>query len=130
MKSLFNVFCFLMLVGSFTLLGIYQSNGTEKPHKIHKLDTVKAIQTVKEVNEIVKTELYLDSTTAGVCDTCRSSFVSVLKENRDLVDSVFNENLILYDNWIATKELNDSLQNVQKIVLLEINRSKAILKKR
>lgn len=129
MKNSFNAFCLIMLVGAFALLGVYQSNGYQKPQK-QSFDTVKAIKKVHEINDVVKTELLLDSTTFGVCDTCRSSFVSVLKENRDLVDSVFNENLILYDNWIQTKNLNDSLENINKMVLLEIRKSRGILKKR
>lgn len=129
MKSLFNGFCLLMLVGAFALLGVYQSSGTQK--KIpQSFDTVKAVQKVHEINDVVKTELLLDSTTFGVCDTCRSSFVSVLQENRGLVDSVLDENLILYDNWMATKRLNDSLESTNKMVLLELKRSKEILKKR
>ncbi|MEA5426802.1 hypothetical protein [Arcicella lustrica] len=129
MKNSFNAFCLLMLVGGFIMVGVYHSNGNQKPQK-QSFDTVKAVQKVHEINDVVKTELLLDSTTFGVCDTCRSSFVSALQENRTLVDSVLDENLVLYDNWIATKSLNDSLLKVNKMVLLEINRSKAILKKR
>ena len=129
MRNLFNAFGFIMLVGAFALLGVYQSNGSQKPEK-QSFDTVKAIQKVHEINDVVKTELLLDSTTFGVCDTCRSSFVSVLQENRTLVDSVLNENLVLYDTWMNTKSLNDSLQNINKMVVLEIKRSNAILKKR
>ncbi len=132
MKNLFNLFCFLMLVGSFTLLGIYQSNGTSEKAKVNiqPIDTAKAIETVQEVNDIVKAELYLDSTSFGVCDTCKSSFVSVIQENRNLVNSVLEENLVLYDNWMKTKDLNDSLTNVNKMVMLEIKRGRSLLHKK
>lgn len=131
MKNLFNLFCFLMLVGAFGLLGIYQSKGTEQHPNVNViLDTAKAIESVKQVNNIVKTELYLDSTSFGVCDTCKSSFVSVIQENRDLVNSVLDENLVLYDTWMKTKALNDSLDKVNKIVVLELKKGKSLLNKK
>ena len=130
MKNLFNAFCLLMLVGAFALLGVYQSKGTEQPKELKKLDTAQIINSVQSVNSVVKTELYLDSTTFGVCDTCRTSFIAVVKDNRQYADSLLKENLVLYQNIIDTKALNDTAIKYKNKLMLEIQRTKALLKKK
>lgn len=132
MQNSFKFIVALLICSLFAYLGIseVEANGQDELASwgiVQKLDTAKVIHSVHEINGIVKTEMYLDSTSFGVCDTCVSSFSSVLTENRMLVDSVVKENIILNEHLEKTRMLNDSLSSIEIRIDKEIKRGCKII---
>jgi hypothetical protein len=133
MRNLFKIFAFVAIIGSLLSfvdsenINAASTGGAVVVTKFTPAQTQNVIQAVHELNGVVKTELLLDTTRAGVCDTCMSAFTDVLKVNRKLSDSLNVENSILYENWIKTIALNDTLERVQKLVKAQILRSKKSL---
>ena len=96
--------------------------------KLSQHDANVVVEKVYELNGLVRTEIMLDTTKFGVCDTCSGSFQTALKVNRQLVDSLNKENGILYERYVKAIDLNQELQDINKLVSKEIEKSKTILK--
>ena len=136
MRNLFKIW---LAVGSFLMLAAFvtETSGSEKsksePVTFHKTLTTQqanvVVEKVYNLNGLVKTEITLDTTKFGVCDTCSGSFLTALKVNRQLVDSLNKENGALYEKYVESIDLNDELSKVNALVKNQIDISTAKLKK-
>lgn len=123
---LFLLLSLLSFVGVKSIIGNNAKMDAEKFIKL-KTDTTQAISSVKEIGQVVSQEMYIDTNSFGVCDTCVTSFTNVVQENRQLSDSLFKENMILYEKLETVKLLNDSLDKGILLTRLELIRTKKIL---
>ncbi|MDR6564957.1 MULTISPECIES: hypothetical protein [unclassified Arcicella] len=134
MANSFKPIVLLIFLSAMCFLGIrsVSGNNNDKENKYVKLkvDTAQVVSTVHEIHDIVENEILIDTTQFGVCDTCRTSFTTVLEDNRKLCDLLFEQNLILYDRLNITKRLNDSLANVEILLVAEMKKRKAVNQQR
>lgn len=106
----------IIFLFAMSFIGIRSVSGTQKQDRNGvsvNLDTSKIVSSVNQIHDIVENEVLIDTTQFGVCDTCRTSFSAVLDDNRKLCDTLFSENMILYERIHSTKRLNDSLAKVE-----------------
>jgi hypothetical protein len=136
MKALFNFLAFTLVVGLISTAFVSESSSvkskTEKAvfkTQLSEHDANVVVEKVYELNGLVRTEIMLNTTRFGVCDTCSGSFETALKVNRQLVDSLNKENGALYENYVKAIDLNQELTDINKLVSKEIEKSKLILKK-
>jgi protein-arginine kinase activator protein McsA len=134
MRTSFKVW---LAIGGFFLLGAFVSNSaTEQKnsgnfHQQLPAETANVVlEKVYQMNGLVTTEITLDTTQQGVCDTCTASFTDVLSTNRKLVDSLSIENSKLFDKYLKTIELNYKLDKVNKAVEKQLEQSNKLLSKK
>ena len=133
MKNLFKLVAFVacfsavISIASNSKINAANTGGAVVVKEFTPAQTQNVVQTIAEINGIVRTEIFLDSTRFGVCDTCKTDFKAVLSDNRRLVDSLNVENSILYENWRRTIALNDTLVNIQKLVNIQVSRAKNLM---
>jgi hypothetical protein len=136
MKNLFSLILFvaffscIISVASNSNINAANKGGAVAVKTFTPAQTQAVIQSITDINGMVSTEIHLDTSQAGVCDTCKSEFKAVLSDNRRLVDSLNVENSILYENWQKTIALNDTLERIQNLVRLQVLRAKVVLVKR
>ena len=135
MKALFNFLAFTLVVALISTAFVSESSSAKSKGEkavfktqLSQHDANVVVEKVYELNGLVRTEIMLDTTKFGVCDTCSGSFQTALKVNRQLVDSLNKENGILYERYVKAIDLNQELQDINKLVSKEIEKSKRILK--
>lgn len=136
MKALFNFLAFTIVVGLISTAFVSESSSVKSSGekvafhaKLSQHDANVVVEKVYELNGLVRTEIMLDTTKFGVCDTCSGSFQTALKVNRQLVDSLNKENGALYSKYVESIDLNDELSKVNALVKNQIDISTAKLKK-
>lgn len=126
MGNSFKIIVLIIVLFSISFIGIRSVLGTQTKHdkgvKV-KLDTAKVVSSVQDIHKIVENEVLIDTTQFGVCDTCRTSFSAVLQDNRNLCDTLFSENMILYETILKTRKLTDSLRKIEFDVSNEIKKN-------
>lgn len=137
MRNLFKIW---LAIGGILFLGAFVSNSKDANENkkqgsifTQKMNTQEAnivVEKVYQLNGLVRTEIQLDTTQFGVCDTCMGSFTSVLNVNRKLVDSLTVENSKLFERYEKTIELNYQLDKVKKSVEKQIEMSNKLLTKK
>ena len=134
MKSLFKllsaivVFSCFVALASNTSINAANTGGAVVVKHFTPAQTQHVVQSITEMNGMVKTEILLDRTRFGVCDTCKTGFMSLLSDNRRLVDSLNSENAILYENWQRSIALNDTLTKINAMVKSQIFQARVRLK--
>ena len=133
MKNLFSLVAFvaffsaIISVASNANINAANTGGAVVVKHFTPAQSQNVVQSIATINGMVRTEIFLDSTSFGVCDTCKTGFKAVLYDNRRLVDSLNVENAILYENWRRTIALNDTLINIQKLVKSQVLKAKSLM---
>ena len=127
MKALFSI---IGLTSFLFIVSFAFPNDSEQHFKTEsQAQTGIIVQKIYETDGIVRTELKLDTAQYSQCDTCSSNLVDAIELKRKLTDSLTVQNAELYENWVHSIALNDTLEAINKKVDIQILKSKVQLKK-
>lgn len=108
MKNLFKI-----LIPVFAILAIFSISSfdflkSEKSSNQNSIEQKKVLQHlagVDHVNTIVSDISFLDTTAAGLCDTCYTGYIQAITENRILANRLSDQNFELSEASKRTSKL-------------------------
>jgi DNA repair ATPase RecN len=126
MKNLFKILIpLLAIVAMFSITSfdfLEPQNEQEQQFKERAI-VLSHLSDVSKVSQIVADLNYLDTTQAGLCDTCYTGYIQAITENRTLANKVSQQSFELSEASRKTQRLINSINQ-------ENERYAAILKRK
>lgn len=111
-----NIFKFLgvFLLGAMAFLSInaFSVDGSNTPQS----DVMLHLSNVKKIESVHDAIVKLDTTQLSICDTCFTSYVSAIQENRALAVRLTTENEKLGKAIFMVKSKTKELEKKEKII--------------